>query len=787
MPKRKIKKKKFFYLFFIFLIWLLFFWKFFFKGLLPIPADIITGMYYPWLNHKWGCQVGVPVKNPILSDTVSQLWIWKNWGVDHLKQGKIAIWNPYSLAGYPMSPWFHTALFSPSNIFYFLADNLTAMGLIVCFQILASLVFMFLFLNDLLNNQLAALFGAIAFSFSAFSLGWLTWGTVVWTAAFLPLALFFVNRLIRKSSVFNFFGLFFSILFSLLSGYPQTFFYVFLILLVYFAGLFVTGKLVLARPVFWKISLVFLFSLLASSFVTIPSLEILINSIRVQESYGYVTGFNCGLLSLGKLLILLLAPNFFGSPASGNYWGGGPNYQECLGWFGSSALMLFFLSIIIFWKKRKGKFNKNFLVFGFVFLLAVLLTLKYPVGFLIHKFKIPLFSGVSASRSLFLSTFSGSILAALGLKEFLEKGIKRKQAKQLFLIFIVLLLGLAGGLFLTLLIFKKLSLPEELMLASQFSMNLKVAIRNLILPFFSAGAIVFSILLVSLFSKFQNKRFRFFLAVMFVFVLLVEGFYFGWRQVPFVRKEFYFPETPIINYLKKEYKKKDFFRLEREKAELMPPNMWMAYRFYSSAGYDPIYPSRYANFLKDHLGRGYSRYVEWSRNLEPIDKLGTKYFLVLKRRPDGVASSAGKLPYWVDLSCWDVVFEEGAVALLKNKNFLPPYLLVDKSGERIAGAEIKLSDKSDNYWRFRVKSEQPGTFVLKENFFPGWKVTVDGKEKDVLKINGTFKGVELNPGQHEVYFYYQNRFLKMGLAISLVTFLLSGFVSLCGGFRNEVL
>ena len=31
-----------------------FFWKVIFRGMVPLPADFVVGVYYPWLDYKWG-------------------------------------------------------------------------------------------------------------------------------------------------------------------------------------------------------------------------------------------------------------------------------------------------------------------------------------------------------------------------------------------------------------------------------------------------------------------------------------------------------------------------------------------------------------------------------------------------------------------------------------------------------------------------------------------------------------------------------------------------------------
>lgn len=45
-----------------------FFNKVWLKGLVPFPGDLLVGAYYPWLEYKWGYEVGVPIKNQLISD-----------------------------------------------------------------------------------------------------------------------------------------------------------------------------------------------------------------------------------------------------------------------------------------------------------------------------------------------------------------------------------------------------------------------------------------------------------------------------------------------------------------------------------------------------------------------------------------------------------------------------------------------------------------------------------------------------------------------------------------------
>ena len=39
-------------------------------------------------------------------------------------------------------------------------------------------------------------------------------------------------------------------------------------------------------------------------------------------------------------------------------------------------------------------------------------------------------------------------------------------------------------------------------------------------------------------------------------------------------------------------------------------------------------------------------------------------------------------------------------------------------------------------------------------WYPGWTVTVDGVRAEILRVNGAFRGVVLEPGEHLVIYSY---------------------------------
>lgn len=68
--------------------------------------------------------------------------------------------------------------------------------------------------------------------------------------------------------------------------------------------------------------------------------------------------------------------------------------------------------------------------------------------------------------------------------------------------------------------------------------------------------------------------------------------------------------------------------------------------------------------------------------------------------------------------------------------------------------------------RVRVEQTQPGVLVLADTWYPGWRVAVDGEEKEPFPVDLTFRGVALSEGAHEVEFLYDPLSVDLGAYIS---------------------
>ncbi len=77
-----------------------------------------------------------------------------------------------------------------------------------------------------------------------------------------------------------------------------------------------------------------------------------------------------------------------------------------------------------------------------------------------------------------------------------------------------------------------------------------------------------------------------------------------------------------------------------------------------------------------------------------------------------------------------------------------------------------------NQYQTTVTAE-PGTWLLlKVNFFPFWRATVDGKETRIHHVGPNFMAVELPGGKHQVVFSYHNPWAqKAGAVVSFLLYL----------------
>jgi uncharacterized membrane protein YfhO len=75
-----------------------------------------------------------------------------------------------------------------------------------------------------------------------------------------------------------------------------------------------------------------------------------------------------------------------------------------------------------------------------------------------------------------------------------------------------------------------------------------------------------------------------------------------------------------------------------------------------------------------------------------------------------------------------------------------------------------------NQIQLETSTGAPGLLVLSEVYYPAWKAYVDGQPAPVHVADQLLRSVPIPAGEHTVELRYESWTLRMGMAISLVTF-----------------
>lgn len=728
---------------FIFLAVIVFFWQFFVKGLLPIPADTIIGLYHPFRDlYSKDYPNGIPFKNFLITDPVRQQYPWRKLVISAEKKFELPLWNPYSFAGTPLLANFQSASFYPLNILFFLIPFTTAWSLIIFLGPLFSGIFLYLYLNNLKLSKWASLLGAITFSFSGFFASWLEWGTIPHVALWLPLILLSIDKTILNKKYLKWIFIYlFSVISSFFAGHLQIFFYLFIFSLIYFlARWFQDGK---NRKVITVYLILNTFFLILTAVQWIPTLQLIILSARDIDTVGINSP---GWFIPWQHLIQFIAPDFFGNPTTLNYWGVW-NYGELVGYVGLIPLMLALFAMFNRWDKKT-------LFFGSILFLSLIFALPTFFAKIPYLLKIPFLSTSQPTRLLFIIDFALAVLSALGLDYLLKINNKIKIVFPLIFVSTVLL-----GLW--------VFIPND---------HLSVVKNNLILPslLLASSSILFVALII-----FQNKR-RIILVICIALIMITvfDLLRFGWKFDAFTNRSYLFPSTKTLTFLQNNVGNN---RIMTTDSRILPPNFSAIYRLQSVDGYDPLYDLRYGELIaaSERSKADIASPFGFNRIITPhnydsriIDLLGVKYILSLD------ALNSPKLTK---------VFQEGQTIIYENRSAMPRAFFVQKIEKASSGQEainmmfdsfnpkitavVENADKelesvgelaigkvnivnySENKVVMETENTKTGFLVFTDSFYPTWRVAIDGKIAKIYRTDYDFRGIVVPGGSHEIKFY----------------------------------
>ena len=181
-----------------------------------------------------------------------------------------------------------------------------------------------------------------------------------------------------------------------------------------------------------------------------------------------------------------------------------------------------------------------------------------------------------------------------------------------------------------------------------------------------------------------------------------------------------------------------------------------------------------------------------------LDLLGVRWFVTGGLPPDQIKVLEANGFRVVHRDAWFLLWERPSPPLARLVHDVD---VVADPGERVAGlkagypllrramveqpltglarparpGEVRVERRDQTRVQVAVRSDADGLLVLGDPWYPQWRVEVDGRPAELLRVDHTLRGVRVPAGSHQVVFTYQDRAFQAGLALSgLALFSLAG-------------
>lgn len=739
-------------LFFILMVWFIFAHPYFLKGLVPFPSKYQVTFFHPWSMYDkwWG-----PVKNNAMPDVISQIYPWKYFTIKSVINGEMPFWNPHSFAGNPHIANYQSAFFSPFNLLFFIMPFIDAWSIGVLIQPLLAGLFTYLLMRELKISILGSVIGSITFMFCGFNVVWMAYGTLTFAISYLPLSLYSIEKTFNTGKRKFLILLSLSIILSYFSGHIQASFYltVFILFFLLFKYLTLknTSKLISSL-------IFFLLGMILSMIQIFPTLKLYSESVRSNILYsGGGIPWN--------YLITVIAPDFYGNPVTRNDWFG--TYAE---WSSFVGIVPFFLMLLSFFN-RKSKYVRFFIIAGIV---SLLLALESPLHNLLIATKIPILATSIPSRIIALYSFSISILAGFGM-DILINRISKNKLKYILTVSLALVSSI-------LLIFVIIILTEIIPADKKL-----IAIKNLILPL----SITVGIPIVVFINKLLNNKYLLYVTCLILLLLVsFDSLRFAGKWMPFDSRELVYPDLPVIKAMQKNL---GFGRVFGN----IGNEINSYYGLSSTEGYDPLYIKRYGEFVR------YASTGKWSEAERSVAKFSRTSNLTpraldllsvnLIYHPIADTNTSWAYPVWRDSKKYSLLYSDDKFQIFRNNTALPRVKLYydyevvtakDKILQKIFSEDhdiketlilekkpqitldnkiaqksyIKVEKYGNNRILVKVSTNKEALLYLTDNYYPSWKVYVNGKKSELLRANYTFRAVAVPRGESIVEFKYEEYF-----------------------------
>lgn len=761
-----------------------------FRNNIPFPGDLLVSEYNPWKSDTFlGYNPGSYPNKGQYFDVIREIYPWKTLTIELFKSGQFPLWNPYNFSGSPLFANTQSQVLYPLSILYFVFSQNLAWTILIILQPLLTSFFTYLFTRKIGFSKTAAIFSALTFSFSSFLNIWLEFNTIGQVIIWLPLALLALeNLLIKKSRLWSLIFIF-SLVSASFGGHIQVFGYEVMFIFVYalFRAFTVLSKQQRKKFLFYT-GIMFLLAIGISSIQIVPTLELVKNAARSAHTFSEMFE---KILIQPHQLIMFFVPDFFGNPATRNYW----LQDTYIGKMTSIGIVPLFFVFLSF-AKWKNKLIRFFII---TFLFSLIAISANPFTYFLYQFQIPFFSSSSPTLLTFLLCFSLSLLAGFGIDIFKkEKTLSKSTIFSLgFLIIVFLCLWISIFL-----------LPR--IIDTQWVDNLLISKRNLL---YSTAVLCLSIVVI-IFAAYKKKLMEILIVVL-LLIQLADAFKSFHKFNPFSPEQFMYPQNDVLTYLKDNSKIDRFYSFG---SALIESNIATQYKIFSPEGIDPLYPKWYGEFAQSskdgNIETDFNTLTRSDVNIYPgfneennkrinvLNLLGVKY--IIDRKENITTQNV------FNSNLYKKVYENNGWKIYENNAALPRFFLTSNyktysSPEEFSKIffannftdyktilleknlkqnlepldktdKIELIDYKANSIKFTSNTKKTSLLFLSDTYYPGWIAEIDGKQTQIYKADYAFRAIVVPKGEHEISFTFKSSSFKIGYTLSLISLLIVFFI-----------
>ena len=690
----------------------------------------------------------------IPSDVYTQVYPWINENLNIVGNLNLPLWSDNMFGGYPI---FQDPQHSVFYIFHYILlffknENI----LLYMIQIIAIIQFFVLAIatylvgQELNMSKVASLLTSLTFSFGGFVLSHIQHFCSMETLKYLSIIILYILKFYKNNKKSNLFFITICLTLSIFAGSVQIIIYNTFFIFLFNIYLGIKNK---DYQKCIRVILHIILGIVIAGIQIIPTLELSYNSVRSELTYEQFSKNSNNIRNLSTMFFPFLYTNEFirnySTPINSLYY------------IGIIPIILFIFSIL----------NTDKKVIKLLIIILILYLLSLGKNTIIHEFmyNVPIFNKFQRSVNWwFYVQFLISILIGYSF----DKLIKNKSNNNYYL----------GLLIFTALIICGYIVGIDKNLIKEIDI---FVIFNIVICFIS-------VLIFILFfkEKISNKIF----GVIVISVLAIDIIFNSYNNTNLIEKL----DTDLSVF------SNNIFDMPSSMIDIIKENLENGERIHiremqntggllnesTIAGYNPLVIRRYTEFINMFETTIDYRVIDVNNfNTNLLDFMSVKY-IVDNKYSEELANNEN----------YKLIYQNENAYLYENINYLPRFYFTQKTtnstsdeilinisrleynpqlevyGENLKNKEYKISEnanieileKESNYIKLKVINDDISYIGTTEIMYDGWKVKINGNEKNIDTINYIFRGIEVEAGENIVEFYYEPKSLIIGSIFSII-------------------